>query len=197
MTNDCPYNVDDLLSRIARDDEKAFVALVNWFTPKVYGHILTYIKNSHRAEELTQDIFVKIWSNRHHLPQIENFQAYLFTMVRNITISAFRQKMISWEEAPKDELESSALSPAGELEYRQLSDLLMKGIDRLPQRRKQVFCMSRLEGKSHEEIARALNVSKSAVNQHIVEALLFLRAYLGNRMISATGCLLLFLNATK
>ena len=197
MSNDCQHNVHDVLDRIARDDEKAFVALVEFFTPKVYGHILTYIKNSPRAEELTQDIFIKIWNNRHQLPQIENFQAYLFTMVRNITISAFRQKMISWEEAPKDELESTALTPAGELEYRQLSDLLMRGIDRLPQRRKQVFCMSRLEGKSHEEIARTLNVSKSAVNQHIVEALLFLRAYLGNRMISVTGCALLFLTATK
>jgi RNA polymerase sigma-70 factor (ECF subfamily) len=168
--------------RIAQSDERAFTLLVEQYSATIYSHVLTYLKNASRAEEITQDIFMSVWRHRTELPSISNFPGYLYVITRNRTNSAFRERLLKYEEVEKDELENNWLNPAGELELRQLSDTLMKGIQSMPPRRKQVFSMSRFEGKSYDTIAAELDISKSAVNKHIIEALLFLRTHLRNQM---------------
>lgn len=182
MGNDCLYNEQEILARVAGDDQRAFTLLVEQYTATIYTHVLTYIKNAFRAEEITQDIFVNVWKHRQELPSIANFPGYLYVMTRNRTISAFRERVLNLDNAEKDELESAGLNPAGALEFRQLSETLKQGIDRLPERRRQVFTMSRFDGLSYEEIAGQLAISKSAVNKHIIEALLFLRTHLRDSM---------------
>lgn len=184
MKNDCAYNEQDILARVAKSDQRAFELLVEHHTAVIYSHVLTYIKNAPRAEEITQDIFMKIWKHREELPSVVNFRGYLHVITRNTTISALREKIRTGVES-KDELDTGSLNPAGSLELRELAETLQQGIALLPPRRKQVFMLSRIEGLSYEEIAGRLGISKSAVNQHIVEALLFLRTYLRDRMIIA------------
>ena len=166
---------------MAKGDQKAFELLIDEYSTTIYKHVLTYLKNVSRAEEITQDIFMTVWTHRAELPTISNFAGYLFVIARNRTTSAFREKLLQTAE-PKDELESTWLDPAHALEYRQLSDVLRKGIEMLPSRRRDIFTMSRFEGKSYDEIADVVGISKSAVNKHIVEALLFLRTYLAGHM---------------
>lgn len=182
VESDCVNNELEILNRVAEGDQRAFALIVEQYTPAIYAHVLTYIKNAFRAEEITQDIFVKVWQHRTALPGIANFSGYLYVMTRNRAISAFREKIFT-PEPEKDELETDGLTPAGALEYRQFSDTVMRGIALLPPRRKQVFTMSRFEGMSYEDIARRLQISKSSVNQHIVEALLFLRTFLRNELV--------------
>ncbi|HUC81196.1 MAG TPA: RNA polymerase sigma-70 factor [Flavisolibacter sp.] len=167
---------------MADGDQRAFSMLVDGYGAAVYAHVLTYLKNASRAEEITQDIFLNIWNHRDELPSLQNFRGYLFVLTRNRTISAFREKMMKFEEAEKDELQT-ALNPCSQLEYRQLSDTVQRGISQLPERRRQVFTMSRFDGKTYDEIATHLNISKSAVNKHIIESLVFLRTYLRNEMV--------------
>ena len=182
MEDDCAYNEQEVLTRVATGDQRAFTSVVEQYSARIYAHVLTYIKNAARAEEITQDIFVKVWELRAELPAIANFAGYLYIMTRNRAISAFRERIFN-PEPEKDELETDGLNPAGMLEFRQFSDTIMRGIDRLPPRRKQVFTLSRFEGLAYEEIARRLDISKSSVNQHIVEALLFLRTFLRNETL--------------
>jgi RNA polymerase sigma-70 factor (ECF subfamily) len=172
------YNEQEILTRVAEEDQQAFALLVEKYTAIIYTHALTYLKNAYRAEEITQDIFLNVWKHRKELPAIANFPGYIHVMTRNRTISAFRERLLNFDETEKDELETTGLNPAGELEFRQLSETLMKAINLLPPRRKEVFTMSRFDGLSYEEIAVKLDISKSAVNKHIIEALIFLRTYL-------------------
>lgn len=182
MGSDCEYIEGDILARVAAGDQRAFTLVVERYSAPVYAHVLTYIKNAFRAEEITQDIFVKVWELRSGLPAIANFSGYLYIMTRNRAISAFREKIFN-PEPEKDELETDGLNPAGILEFRQFSETVRQGIGLLPPRRKEVFTLSRFEGLSYEEIANRLEISKSAVNQHIVEALLFLRTFLRNQTL--------------
>lgn len=184
MGNDCVYNEQDILARVAAGDQAAFTLLVQQHTATIYAHVLAYLKNAVRSEEIVQDIFMNVWKHRTELPGIANFPGYLYVMTRNRTHSAFREKLFDVREPEKEELESNALNPAGALEYRQLSETLVRGIGLLPPRRRQVFTMSRLDGMNYEQIARELGISKSAVNQHIVEALVFLRTYLRNQSVT-------------
>ena len=191
MNNDRLYNQQEILARVAEGDQRAFVLLIDQHTAVVYAHVLTYLKNVSKAEEITQDIFLRLWKHREQLPSINNFLGYLHVITRNATISAFREKIIRWEETEKDVLEANSLNPADAMEFRQLSDTILKAVDLLPPRRKVVFKMSRFENNSYEEIAAKLNISKSAVNQHIVEALLFLRTYLSSH--SFRFCIIWFI----
>lgn len=188
LNNDSLHTDPETLKLIAQGDQRAFALIVESYGATIYAHVLTYIKNAVRAEEITQDIFMSVWNHREELPSIQNFRGYLYVLTRNRTISAFREKIIKYDETEKDQLQSS-MNPAGLMEYRQLSDALQRGIDRLPARRKEIFIMSRFDGRTYEEIATHLNISKSAVNKHIIQALAFLRTFLRNEMI----CLLFFL----
>ena len=181
MKNDSLYNEQETLRRVAQGDQRAFVLLVDEYGAAIYAHVLTYLKNVQKAEEITQDIFLKLWKHRESLPSVTNLRGYIHVITRNTTISAFREKIFRWEATEKDEVAASSLNPEGAMEFRQLSETILKGIELLPPRRKQVFIMSRFENNNYEEIAGKLNISKSAVNQHIVEALSFLRTYLNNK----------------
>ncbi|GAA0525410.1 RNA polymerase sigma-70 factor [Chitinophaga japonensis] len=183
-------NQKELLCRIAAGDQRAFSLLVDTYASAIYAHVLTYIKEPALSEEITQDIFLKIWHLRSSLPGIDNFPGYLHVMTRNRTISELR-KALGREGTAEVTDTADLLTPSLQLEYRQLSDILLRGIELLPPRRRQVFRMSRFEGMSYERIAGELGISKGTVNEHMVQALLFLRSYLKRHMDNAVSLLLL------
>lgn len=185
------YNENALLSQVAKGHQQAFAMLVGIYSAKIYAHVLTYIKNAPLAEEITQDIFLQIWKHREELPGISNFPGYLHVITRNRTISELRKKLDVFTATGMEDAEEDLLNPMQQLEYRQLSEVLMRGIELLPPRRKQVFRMSRFEGMSYEKIAVELGISKGTVNEHMVEALLFLRSYLRSQMGTAIAVSLL------
>lgn len=185
------YNESELLCLVAAGNQQAFAMLVDKYSAKIYAHVLNYIKNAPLSEEITQDIFLQIWKHRAELPGISNFPGYLHVITRNRTISELRKKLDIFSEAGADDAEEDLLNPVLQLEYRQLSDVLMRGIELLPPRRKQVFKMSRFEGMSYEGIAGELGITKGTVNEHMVEALVFLRSYLRSQMGTAISVSLL------
>lgn len=190
MENDSLNTEPEILKKIAAGDEHAFEHLVEQYTAIIYAHVVSYLKNASRAEEITQDIFMSIWLHREELPAIQNFRGYLFVLTRNRTISAFRERIFRYDEAEKDEL-LTTVNPEGLLEYRELSEALKRGIDQLSPRRKEIFMMSRFEGKTYDQIAHHFTISKSAVNKHIIEALAFLRTFLHNEMGSLMAAAIL------
>jgi RNA polymerase sigma-70 factor (ECF subfamily) len=178
------------LIRISENDEEAFSLLLLNFWNKVYTQALTYLKSSLTAQELTQDVFIRLWTNRNALVGIDNFAGYLFVMTKNEVLSQLRKKR-SQPETPDETLPEEVWIPDQQLQYKQAYAMIFNGIERLPPVRKQVFKMSRNEGLSYDEIATRLNISRNGVKDHIVKALLFLRNYI--RLHSDSFQILLFL----
>jgi RNA polymerase sigma-70 factor (family 1) len=168
----------ELLHQVAEGNQKAFRQVVEHYTPVVFQHLLTYVKNVSLAEELTQDIFLSIWRNREKLAGMENFSGYVYVSTRNRTYQVFRNTIKSSEVPPHDMLHSLLDTPEKAVELKELVNILHKAIDQLPPRRKEVFMLSRFDNLTYEEIAAQLGISRSAVNQHISEAIVFLRTYL-------------------
>lgn len=196
MSANHTYDEKALLLKIAAGDQLAFNRLADRYASVIYGHLLSYLKDVQLSEEITQDILLGLWKHRTTLPQIANLPGYIFTMTRNRAYSGFRDKLYASTTPPPDILESALMTPATATEYRQLYHILMEGIGQLPARRKEVFSLSRLENKSYEEIATQLGISRSAVRQHIIEALVFLRTYLKQRSDIIISFLLFFLIPT-
>jgi RNA polymerase sigma-70 factor (ECF subfamily) len=174
---DNEFEIRRWLAQIVEDDQEAFARLLRLFWNKVYTQALAYLKSSHIAQELTQDVFLKVWTNRSKLAEVNNFSGYLFVMTRNEIISQLRKKESEAIE-PGDVLEEGEWIPDRQMEYKQSYATILKGIELLPPARQNVFKMSRLEGKTYDEIAMEMNISRNGVKDHVVKSLLFLRNYL-------------------
>ena len=176
-------------------DQASFTFLLRCYWNKVYSQAVTYLKSAEQAQELTQDVFVKIWGAREKLAAIENFSDYLFIVSRNELISALRRK----KEANAtfvDDIEELVLQPDKQLHYKEAYQKIVDLIEQLPATRKIVFKMSRLDGRSYDEIARAMGISRNGVKDHIVKALNFLRTNLGHgegNLLPISICALLLL----
>ncbi len=178
MTNLPLHTEKELLLLISRDDQTAFTCLLRNYWNKVYTQALIYLKSPQRAQEITQDVFLKIWFARERLIAIQNFPDYLFIISRNEIISALRKKNKQVVE-PSNNLEEMLMRPDRQLYYKESYNKILQLIGQLPATRKKVFTLSRLEGKSYEEIGSELGISRNGVKDHIVKALNFLRTHFG------------------
>lgn len=190
MEDNVLHNERELIQRVAESDEAAFTSLLRHFWNKVYTQANVYLKSATLAQEITQDVFLKVWAARTNLPGINNFSSYLFITTRNEIISALRKKGRE-QTTPSETLEENGWMPDQQLQYKESYKLLLNGIEALPPARKQVFKMSRLEGLSYDEIAARLNISRNGVKDHIVKALIFLRTWLSTHSGDAFLVLLL------
>lgn len=189
-----PYDEKDLLLRIQESDENTFELLLHTYWNTVFSHALAYLKCVKKAEELTQDVFMNIWKGREKLSSVQCFRDYLFITTRNRILNETRKRLseLYMNNLP-DPLEVT--DPARTTEYRETYQILMRGIELLPEKRKRVFKMSRLEGMSNEQIAETLSIHRDTVYQYLAKSVTFLRLYLRDH--TGYTALSLMLGATQ
>jgi RNA polymerase sigma-70 factor (ECF subfamily) len=166
-----------LLQRLAKGDETAFAMMIARYRKRVFSHCLSFAVRYEEAEELTQDIFIKIWQHRDALASVDSFADYMFIVSRNHLVSYIRKRV-------KEEIvtDTAALAdelgiPDLQLQARELQEMIDVGIARMPAQQQTVFRLSRQEGLSYEEIAAQLKISRSTVKWHIIAGLNALRQY--------------------
>lgn len=181
MAHHNSHTEKELLVQVSEGDEKAFKDLFAIYYEQLYHYIFGFIKSKQVSEEIVMDVFLKIWLGRDLITQIEKFDAFLFRVAHNKSIDFLRSaardpefKDLLWESiqlANNVEPDSSILMQEYEIKLREAVSLLS------PQRKK-VYQMSREQDMTHDQIAAQLNLSKSTINNHIVEAQRFIRTYL-------------------
>jgi RNA polymerase sigma-70 factor (family 1) len=186
-----------LLLQIAGGNEKAFAVLVERKWNNIYLQALTYLKGTQAAQDIVQDVFIKIWQNRNKLPEIERFDSFLFITARNHIISALRKKTLLPLTPDDLDIEEKNYLPDKVLSQKNLAALIARAIDLLPQQQKKAYLLSRDQGLSHEEIAATMQVSKEAAKKHICRALNFLRTYLKTHSDITTLFLILYLHVGR
>jgi RNA polymerase sigma-70 factor (ECF subfamily) len=168
-----------LLHQISEGDEKAFAIIVRHYWNNIYAQALAYLKSSHLAQDIVQEVFIKVWEKRQALINIERFDSFLFIMARNHIISELRKKLTTPLELDLvDVYNEEGVIPDKVLSFKQLQQHMKTAIDLLPQQQRIAFLLSREEGLSYEAIARQMEVSKETVKKHIGRALNFMRTYM-------------------
>src|SRR5258708_35882421 len=104
-----------LLLEIEEGNEEALAGLIRLYWKNVYAHALSWMKSAEEAEELTQDIFLKVWTARDQISRVENFEAWLFIITRNALASAVRKKLNRPTFIQDQEPEENSLRPDYEL----------------------------------------------------------------------------------
>lgn len=164
-------------------DFEAFDRLFNKYGKRLFGFAIGYLKSHEDAEELVQDIFVKVWENRSELDENQSFNSYLFTIAKNNILNHFRKKahQQSYIEYIKQHTKLIHTKTEDDIIYSELDAQTKKVIDQLPSRRRKIFLLSREQGYNNEEIAKRLNISKKTVENQITHALKFIREQLGKK----------------
>lgn len=175
--------IDDstLLQKIASGDQQSFAEFYHRFHRKIYTFCMRQLKVSERAEEVLQEVFLKIWLMEKELLKINKIEAYLQTIARNKCLDYLR--VLEREGRLYGEIDAKPLDGHNETEEAILladtRNLLQTGIEKLPPQQKLVYQMCHQQGLKYEEIAKLLNLSPLTVKNHMQAALKFLRNYVG------------------
>lgn len=155
---------------------KAYDMLFTRYYAKVRNFVFAIVKDENEAEDIAQDIFLKLWIQRDKIGIVDNWDAYLFAMARNYTLNALKQKVHEHNVRSYPEAGIPEESSLEEMIFsEELKAILENVISKMPDQRRRVFTMSRLQGMTNQEIAQALHISKRTVETHISAALAQIR----------------------
>jgi RNA polymerase sigma-70 factor (ECF subfamily) len=180
LSAESSFNEKQLLQLVAGNDQGAFRRLFDHYNKPLFSFALEMTKSAADAEEIIQDCFTKLWVNRAQLPEIEQPGQYLYKMVRNRSLDYIRkvarqQKLINqvWNNMSQ---QADALDEL--LRSKEYQLLIEQGIAQLTEQKQLVFRLSREKEYTHAQIAALTGLSKSRVNNILVEAAKQIKAYL-------------------
>jgi RNA polymerase sigma-70 factor (ECF subfamily) len=173
-----------LFAAIAKGEEAAFTELFKRYDKRIYYFTLKMIKTEDLAEEITQDVFIKLWEKRETLVSVLNPEAYILTIAANHTMNQI-QKHLS-EKKMRQRLarlmREKFENNADELLLLHDSQTMVRqAVDKLPPQQKRVYQLSRDEGLNYDEIAGTMDISRHTVRNHLVEALRSIRQYVDDQ----------------
>ena len=172
----------ELLLLLLKGNEQAFEKIYKLYSARLYGNLLKLVKSEAEAQEILQDVFLKIWENRQSIDMEKSFRSYLFKIAENKVYDFFRKVARDKKrEAQLISLATNEYVPVGELlQSDEKTAMLEKAIDALPPQRQQVFKLCKLEGRSYKEVSELLGISVSTISDHIVKATKSIRDYFEN-----------------
>ncbi|OUU01848.1 MAG: RNA polymerase sigma-70 factor [Bacteroidetes bacterium MED-G17] len=157
--------------------KKEYQILFNKYYSQMVYLANTYLFNKEDAEEIVQDVFIKIWNKRN---EIQDFaiKTYLFTSTKNASINFLRRKKIDSQSLESlSKFKSQNAKPLESLEFAQK---IKKAIDQLPPKTKRVFLMSRYFEFTYKEIAQILSLSPKTIENQMGTALRLLKKKIFN-----------------
>lgn len=158
----------------------AFSQLYERYHGVLYHSALKFVKSDELAQEIVQEVFIRLWETRSNLKTDLSLAAYLYTMTRNRVFNMLKRAARESKVREQIRLHAEAASNTTEnsLLYSEYRAAVKKAIAGLPPQRQRIFIMCREEGKSYEEVAGTFGISKSTVRDHMVKALKSVRKQL-------------------
>lgn len=169
-----------ILAKIANGDQQAFGVLFNFYRNKVYGYALAILQEDTAAEEIVQDVFIKLWIKRAGLSTIENFGGFLRITTRNQTLNALKKVAIEQKNYQIANQNNSDIDSGteNEIQFRETKRLLDSAIEKLPPQQKLIYNLCHIEGLKQKDVADKLNLSPLTVKTHLRDAVKSIKNYL-------------------
>ncbi len=174
-------NEKALFNKLTQGDEKAFETLFNAYYAPLCLYASHVLSNDEKAEEIVQELFVYLWSQRNSLTINSSLRSYLFRSVKNQCINWIQHLKIREKHASK--MKETALREYQEADYFLevgLAEKIEESINSLPEKRRQIFKLSREQGLKYQEIADQMGLSVKTVETHMGLALKQLREKLSD-----------------
>ena len=183
MKENKEYIVDKvLLADIAGGNEGAFAKFVHGLYKKLFPFTVSLIKSEAEADDILQEVFLKIWLHRSSLTDLENPSGWIYTIIANTASNHLRSRIRRELTLKKLNSHASATEEIeGKMDARFTQSLIDQAVNLLPEKRKLVFLLSKKEGLSRREIAARLNISENTVRNQLSEAIHFVQEHLNRK----------------
>lgn len=168
-----------LFQRIKNGDLVAFEEFYKLYSIKLLKYSLLYLNSRVEAEEVVQDVFVKIWNNREGINLDLSIDGYIYRITKNELLNKIKKKVLK-TEVITEFTESLTYSNNTEdaVFLKEMKELLSEAIEGLPEKRRRIFRLSRDKGYTNQEIANELNISIHTVESQIKKSIKYLRSYI-------------------
>ena len=165
------------LAGIREGNATAFEGVFRTYYRRLCGVVYAYVGLAETAEEIVQELFLRIWRQRESLEITESLQGYLFRAARNEALNHLKHRRVELQWRGREQTADQRVAPSADdaLAERELSRAIEAAIAALPERCRMVFMMSRRQGLSYAEIGDALGISVKTVEVQIGKALRTLR----------------------
>ncbi len=159
------------IERAARGDERAWEVIVRAYTRRIYNFAYSYLNDHFEAEDITQEVFFKVYLNLKNFRSGSNFNAWIYSIAKNLIIDKLRQRKRRQEEVPlqSDQAVSSS-DPAEEYRRKRDIELVRKAISMLPEEFREIIILRDVNELSYEEISAILNLPMGTVKSRINRA---------------------------
>jgi RNA polymerase sigma-70 factor (ECF subfamily) len=166
-----------LIRQFKNGDHHSFKVLYQKYAPKLYGFSRKYLNSDEDAEEIVQEIFLRIWEKRENVDESQSFSSYIFQAAKHRIFNGFRKKVN--EQAYLDFVvyanDASSNFTDMAVEYQEIKSKAEAVISAMPPKRQEIFRLSREQGLKNKEIAEKLQISIKTVENQMSQALKFLR----------------------
>lgn len=171
-----------LLIKLRDGDEKAFESLFWEYNEHIYNFVFSIFHDASISEDITQNVFLKIWDKREVIDVDLNFESYIFTIARNFAYKEIELRLVS--QKLSDDIAGQLIGDDIFMEERidaeTLCEYIHNLVEELPEARRRIFQLSRYEHLSNKEIAIRLSISEKTVETQITRALRFLKSRLSS-----------------
>jgi len=181
------YSDEELMIEISAGNMLAFDELYRKYSNRLFRFSFSILKTTDEAENITQDVFLKLWLNRKKVEKGSSVKYYIFTIAYNSAISIIREKVkesqfIEYVKTLQDSIQNSVDL---QIEYNELDEKLNEIINALPVRQREVYLLHRVEGLNYSEISERLHISGNTVENHMSRALKAIRVKIENYSLLA------------
>lgn len=167
----------DAWIEIQKGNKMLYEGIFRQYYQMLCAFAISKLKDGELAEEIVQEVFVKLWEKREQL-EVSNFKSYLFSSVNNTVLNHFKHQKVRREHAAEMKVVQEEAVEDSEVEYNELQLKINALIADMPEARQKVFKLVKIEGKKYKEVAEELGISVKTVENQMGSALKFLRAHL-------------------
>ncbi|MDP3462158.1 MAG: RNA polymerase sigma-70 factor [Bacteroidales bacterium] len=169
-----------LIQGLTKGDRRVFEEIFNTYYAPLCSYCLRYVSGPEEAEEIVQDLFFKLWVKRNELAINTSLQAYLYRAVRNYALNYLKHKKThkEFEDYVGFQTQQTSVNPVSGLEEDEMQHIMKLAVLSLPEKRREIFEMSRYDGLKNAEIAEKLNLSLKTVENQMTRAFEQLRVVL-------------------
>jgi RNA polymerase sigma-70 factor (family 1) len=167
----------ELVKRLKKGNLDAFDEIYHRYHLKVYFFAFKYLKSDTESKEILQTAFLKIWENRSILKSELSFHSYLFTICYNEICKYFRKRSYHLNLLKEKMTEEASLDTITDdgLHYKNILQNVYSCLDKLPEKQREAFIKSRIDGKSTREIALEMDLSPGTIDNYVSEVQKILR----------------------
>jgi RNA polymerase sigma-70 factor, ECF subfamily len=169
-----------LIKQLQKGNYLAFNQLYAKYFQKLYGFSSRITGNKADAEEIVQEVFIKVWEIRETLDPEKSFNSLLFTIAKRKIYNKARARIYNqiYVDYMRLHLKCTEELTEQEISFNETQFILNNAISHLPDKRRQIFMLSKIEGLSNKEIALRMNTSVSNIENHINKALKMVRNHM-------------------